>query len=268
MKLSVITAYSPTTVTLNPHPKTTTFHSFPCSLRFNNKISNLSLTICSSKSPSTVDEVNESLKVEIGSPKNLPSLLFLPKLSLSDRAFFLLAFIACTTSVAFTSLVVAAVPTLFAMRRAAISLSKLADTAREELPSTMAAIRLSGMEISDLTLELSDLSCFIHVPESNVVIVHVMISQEITDGVNKSARAVQAAEAGIRQIGSRAHQQTMSMIQERADLPAISLQPVVAGAAKKTSRAVSQATRRLMNMISGGENGSEMEDDSKVDAES
>ena len=43
------------------------------------------------------------------------------------------------------------------MGRAATSLSKLADTAREELPSTMAAIRLSGMEISDLTLELSDL---------------------------------------------------------------------------------------------------------------
>lgn len=43
------------------------------------------------------------------------------------------------------------------MRKAAISLSKLADTAREELPSTMAALRLSGMEISDLTLELSDL---------------------------------------------------------------------------------------------------------------
>ena len=44
-----------------------------------------------------------------------------------------------------------------AVGRAATSLSKLADTAREELPSTMAAIRLSGMEISDLTLELSDL---------------------------------------------------------------------------------------------------------------
>ncbi|TQE13772.1 hypothetical protein C1H46_000779 [Malus baccata] len=35
---------------------------------------------------------------------------------------------------------------------AAISLSKLADTAREELPSTLAAVRLSAMEISDLTL--------------------------------------------------------------------------------------------------------------------
>ncbi|PKI43046.1 uncharacterized protein LOC116209657 [Punica granatum] len=165
------------------------------------------------------------------------------KLSLSDQAFFLLAFIACTTLVAFTSLVVAAVPTLYALRRAANSLSKLADTAREELPSTMAAVRLSGMEISDLTMELSDLS------------------QEIADGVTKSAQAVQAAEAGIRQIGNLARQQTISMIQERASLPIISIQPVVVGAAKKTSRAVGQATKSLMNMISGAELNSENEND-------
>lgn len=31
------------------------------------------------------------------------------------------------------------------------------DVTREELPDTMAAVRLSGMEISDLTMELSDL---------------------------------------------------------------------------------------------------------------
>lgn len=170
----------------------------------------------------------------------------LPKLSLSNKAFLILTFIALTTSVAFTSLVIAAVPTLNAMRRAAISLSKLADAAREELPGTMAAIRLSGMEISDLTLELSDLS------------------QEIADGVNKSAQAVQAAEAGIRQIGALAHQQTISMIQERASLPIISLQPVVAGAAKKTSRAVGKATRTIMKMISGGES-MENDDDNSLD---
>ncbi|OMO84666.1 hypothetical protein CCACVL1_10728 [Corchorus capsularis] len=148
------------------------------------------------------------------------------------------------TSVAFTSLVVAAVPTLHAMGRAAVSLSKLADAAREELPSTMAAIRLSGMEISDLTLELSDLS------------------QEIADGVNKSAQAVQAAEAGIRKIGSLAHKQTVSMIQERASLPIISIQPVVAGAARKTSHAVGQATKTIMKIIYRGEFSSENEDDS------
>ncbi|KAL6011305.1 hypothetical protein ACLOJK_001750 [Asimina triloba] len=80
------------------------------------------------------------LNVEAGTP-NVPAHLHSSKMSLGDQAFFLLAFVACT-----------------AMGRAATSLAKLADTAREELPSTMAAIRLSGMEISDLTLELSDLS--------------------------------------------------------------------------------------------------------------
>ncbi|KAK3418208.1 hypothetical protein EUGRSUZ_H04156 [Eucalyptus grandis] len=186
--------------------------------------------VSDSRQPS-IEESPSEWNVQVGSPKIVPSSP-VAKLSLSDQAFFLLAFIACTTSVAFTSLVVAAVPTLCAMGRAATSLSKLADTAREELPSTMAAIRLSGMEISDLTLELSDLS------------------QEIADGVNKSAQAVQAAEAGIRQIGSVAREQTISMIQERASLPIISLQPVVAGAAEKTSRAVGQATKTFINMIS------------------
>ncbi|XP_058093278.1 uncharacterized protein LOC131239537 isoform X3 [Magnolia sinica] len=181
------------------------------------------------------------LNVEVGTP-NLPVLLHSSKMSLGDQAFFLLAFIACTTSIAFTSLVIAAVPTLIAMGRAATSLSKLADTAREELPSTMAAIRLSGMEISDLTLELSDLS------------------QEIADGVSKSAQAVQAAEAGIRQIGAIARRQTISMIQERASLPIISLQPVVAGAARKTSNAVDQARKTFMNMISQGESSSDNEE--------
>jgi hypothetical protein len=44
-----------------------------------------------------------------------------------------------------------------ALKRTAKSLAKLADTACVELPSTMAAIRLSGLEISDLTVEISDL---------------------------------------------------------------------------------------------------------------
>ncbi|GFP95750.1 hypothetical protein PHJA_001719200 [Phtheirospermum japonicum] len=185
-------------------------------------------------SSQTSDEVldskpeNESFNFEVRSPLIPASIISGPKLSLTDQAFVLVTFIACTTSIAFTCLVAAAVPTLFAMRRAAISFSKLADTAREELPSTMAAIRLSGMEISDLTLELSDLS------------------QEITDGVNKSAQAVQAAEAGIRQIGSLAQQQTMR-------------------AAKKTSRAVGHATKSFLNIISRGERNSEDEDDNSTD---
>ncbi|CAJ1934095.1 unnamed protein product [Sphenostylis stenocarpa] len=226
-------------------------HFYPLVFVFSNsKVSPLVVACCSSaQSPNGSNPSdqplmsNQTLHTQVTTP-NTPSFLSpLPKLSSSDQAFFLLAFIASTTSVAFTSLVFAAVPTLFAMRNAAISLSKLADTAREELPGTMAAIRLSGMEISDLTLELSDLS------------------QEIADGVTKSAQALQAAETGIRQIGSMAQQQTLSMIQERASLPVISLRPAVAGAARKTSRAVGRATKSLINIISGRQDSTEQDED-------
>ena len=40
-----------------------------------------------------------------------------------------------------------------------------------------------------------------------------MLSQEIADGVSKSTQAVQAAEAGIRQIGAVARQQTICMLE-------------------------------------------------------
>lgn len=58
------------------------------------------------------------------------------------------------------------------------------DVTREELPDTMAAVRLSGMEISDLTMELSD------------------IGQGLTQGVRSSTRAVRLAEERLRQFSS------------------------------------------------------------------
>ncbi|GAB2212323.1 hypothetical protein Drorol1_Dr00020282 [Drosera rotundifolia] len=65
-----------------------------------------------------------------------------------------------------------------AIKRAVESLEKLLDVTREELPDTMATIRLSGMKINDPTMELSDLG------------------QEITQGVRSSTRAVE--NAGVR----------------------------------------------------------------------
>ncbi|KAF6165346.1 hypothetical protein GIB67_018790 [Kingdonia uniflora] len=69
-----------------------------------------------------------------------------------------------------------------AMGRAATSLSKLADTVREELPSTMAAIRLSGIEIRDLTLELSDLSIQHITMEVGAAAVHEAVVEELIEG--------------------------------------------------------------------------------------
>lgn len=166
----------------------------------------------------------------VGQP-SIPSFLRFPSLGAADQAFIVLSFIACTTTVAFVSLIVTTIPLLNAMRRAALSLEKLADTAREELPGTMAAVRLSGMEISDLTVEMSDLS------------------QEISDGVRKSAQAVQAAEVGIRRMGALASSKAISMIEERANLPIVTIKPVVASAAETTSDVVQRARRALMRII-------------------
>ncbi|XP_019430228.1 PREDICTED: uncharacterized protein LOC109337661 isoform X2 [Lupinus angustifolius] len=102
--------------------------------------------------------------------------------NLTQRHVTLLNLLACVTAISATWLFCSAIPTLLAFKRAAESLEKLMDTTREELPDTMAAIRLSGMEISDLTTELSD------------------IGQEITQGVKSSTRAVRLAEERLRHL--------------------------------------------------------------------
>ncbi|RDX70347.1 hypothetical protein CR513_50421 [Mucuna pruriens] len=102
--------------------------------------------------------------------------------SLTNRHVTVLSVFACATAICATWLFCSAIPTLLAFKKAAESLEKLMDTTREELPNTMAAIRLSGMEISDLTTELSD------------------IGQEITQGVRSSTRAVRLAEERLRHI--------------------------------------------------------------------
>ncbi|XP_052197850.1 uncharacterized protein LOC127804845 isoform X2 [Diospyros lotus] len=100
--------------------------------------------------------------------------------NLTHRHILLLNVIACAAAVSATWLFCSAIPTLLAFKRAAESLEKLMDVTREELPDTMATVRLSGMEISDLTMELSDLG------------------QEITQGVRSSTRAVHVAEERLR----------------------------------------------------------------------
>lgn len=59
-------------------------------------------------------------------------------------------------AVSLTAVFVAALPALQELARAARSVEKLADTLRRELPPTLEAIRLTGLEISDLTDDVSE----------------------------------------------------------------------------------------------------------------
>lgn len=59
-------------------------------------------------------------------------------------------------AVSLTAVLVAALPALQEIAKAARSIEKLADTLSRELPPTLQAIRLTGMEISDLTDDVSE----------------------------------------------------------------------------------------------------------------
>jgi uncharacterized protein YoxC len=59
-------------------------------------------------------------------------------------------------AVCLAAVLVAALPALQELARAARSIEKLADTLNRELPPTLEAIRLTGLEISDLTDDISE----------------------------------------------------------------------------------------------------------------
>ncbi|KAL4366423.1 hypothetical protein GQ457_05G015210 [Hibiscus cannabinus] len=104
-----------------------------------------------------------------------------------------------------------------AFERATKSLEKLMDVTREELPDRMAVVRLPGMEISNLTMELSDLG------------------HEITQGVRSSTKAVRLAEERLRKF---------------TDIAPFALVQVVASQKDEVSRSMlAQTTRSIREGI-------------------
>lgn len=92
-------------------------------------------------------------------------------------------------AVSLTAVLVAALPALQELARAARSAEKLFDTLNRELPPTLEAIRLTGMEISDLTDDVSE-----GVKSAGQVVKQV--DQSIS-GTKKQAQKVQVGTRGV-----------------------------------------------------------------------
>ena len=69
---------------------------------------------------------------------------------------FWLALSIFLVAVSLTAVLIALLPAVQALARAARSVEKLADTLSREFPPTLEAIRLTGMEISELTEDVSE----------------------------------------------------------------------------------------------------------------
>ncbi len=86
-------------------------------------------------------------------------------------------------AVSLTAVLIAALPALQAVARAARSLEKLADTLSREFPPTLEAIRMTGLEISELTDDVSE-----GVQSAGQVVKQV---DQSIDGAKKQAQKVQ-----------------------------------------------------------------------------
>ncbi len=92
-------------------------------------------------------------------------------------------------AVSLTAVLVAALPALQAIARAARSLEKLADTLSREFPPTLEAIRMTGLEISELTDEVTD-----GVQSAGQVVKQV---DESIDNAKQQAKRVQTTTGGF-----------------------------------------------------------------------
>ncbi|NJO42689.1 MAG: DUF948 domain-containing protein [Cyanobacteria bacterium CRU_2_1] len=92
-------------------------------------------------------------------------------------------------AVSLTAVLVAALPALRELARAARSAEKLFDTLSRELPPTLEAIRLTGMEISDLSDDMSE-----SVQSASRVV--QQIDQSIS-GVKKQAKQAQTTTRSV-----------------------------------------------------------------------
>lgn len=92
-------------------------------------------------------------------------------------------------AVSLTAVLIVALPALRELARAARSAEKLFDTLSRELPPTLEAIRLTGLEISDLTDEVSE-------GVQNAGQAVQQVNQSIS-GVRQSARQAQVTTRSV-----------------------------------------------------------------------
>ena len=98
---------------------------------------------------------------------------------MTTEPLFFLGLSILLVAVCLTALLVVAIPAFQELAKAARSVEKLADLLARELPPTLEAIRLTGLELSDLT-------------------------DDVSEGVKNAGRVVKNVDAGLQQARQQA----------------------------------------------------------------
>lgn len=100
---------------------------------------------------------------------------------------------ACIGSIACACLIVAAIPALLSFKKTMDATHVLIESLQDELPDAIAAVRLSGLELTDAIEEVSGLG------------------SDLTEGLRASVRALVGAESGVREGAAAASEMLGAM---------------------------------------------------------
>ena len=182
-------------------------------------------------------EVSTSAQQQVGTPAEASLVASKGMLSapLVSQLVFSVSVIACSLSVATAALIFSFIPAVKSLKQAAEEMALLARVLREETPDTMAALRLSGVEISDCVEEIGELST------------------DLTRGIRTSARTIAATSGAVREgahyvkdnvypavkekVVPVATSTVKTVLRKRADMSNYD-RPVVAMAASRTAKVV------------------------------
>ena len=134
-------------------------------------------------------------------------------------------------AVSLTAVLVTLIPAVQALTRAARSVEKLADTLSREFPPTLEAIRLTGLEISELT-------------------------DDVSDGVQSAGEVVKQVD---RSIGSAKKQAQNVQVTTRsvvtgvmAAWKSLTRKPPISGTNRRSSDRLSQSQRSAISLRDSG----------------
>ena len=159
-------------------------------------------------------------------------------------AFYALCGVGCLLGSALSAVLLSLVPTLRSVRRTMDEIAYLAASVREEIPDTLAAVRVSGLELTDCIEEVGELTADLGGGIRSA-------GRGITASVNTAQALGRYAAQAIPEVRSRAQpivngvkNESVKILQERADMEPYS-GPIIASTANTAKKGVVAARNAL-----------------------
>ena len=159
-------------------------------------------------------------------------------------AVYAMCGVGCLLGSALSAALLSLIPTLRSARRAMDEVAYLAASVREEVPDTLAAVRVSGLELTDVMEEVGELTADVGGGLRSA-------GRGVTASVNAAQTAGRFAAAAIPEVRRRAkplvgsvRDQTVRVLEERAEMEPYS-GPVISNTANTAKKGVTAARNAL-----------------------